>query len=256
MEESVRLPRCPNCREPGIYMRGDWFRCECGSVWLQSGWQNQLDDEAAQKKERERMNNINFVVSIGGIFCDECHKAIQQGERYAVKQEKTTKMRVCAKCSLTHRWLVLVEDPTTKERFYARGASGDEKVVNKSLGEWKRPHLRVQYDKYNRICRSCHKPSAAVSCGEEFSPLSHVRYVQCTSPSCYLYLVTQETIDTRVDETDLPDMRRGSLCKECKQTLGAYKKVVTETEFQYVFKCTDWHCKSFAKPQGVLQVTN
>jgi hypothetical protein len=211
--------------------------------------------------------NINIIVSIGNIHCDECLKSINQGDKYVVDaQQKSVFMtdsatfrpdekrfkRYCMKCAVKHGYLKLIEDNATKERFYARGRLGEgEKQLSITLGEWKHPEIDCFPD-FGRFCRACGKPTSANI------DAKGVATIVCNNLDCSLYSHNQETIKMELEKTlnKLPVLEHfGHHCAECGLPMDSFKKYTDKDIYMYVVKCSNWQCGKFAVPQGVIKQT-
>lgn len=121
---TTRVPRCPKCKEPAIPVKRDFFRCSCGFVWEEHGWQERIEMEEAMLKALEAAAGINALISMGHINCDKCGREICHGEKYCLntkeritavidshKEERGT--RYCKDCSLKAGYLKMVRNVKT-----------------------------------------------------------------------------------------------------------------------------------------------
>lgn len=260
-----RVPACPSCHEPGIWVKGEFFRCsdrECGAVWLERGWQNRLEDEEYMKMEMERLKQLNVVVSIGYLRCDKCGKGINPGEKYIVNARQKSVFttdamlfhadtkryeRICVNCAVKSIYLKLIEEKSTGTRFLARGTIHPGEVeVPLSRGVYT-PSLRKRIPEFGRYCQVCGEPTVALHIDK-----GSIVHIQCSNWKCSKYRNTQEVIhvDIESDLKKLPDGQYGQHCDSCTVPMTTYKDC---TNYKQLLKCDNWLCNRFAIPQGIVK---
>lgn len=131
MSEINRVPVCPDCGEPGIKVKGDYFRCpECKATWEEHGWDILVAKEQVMIEETNKLRNISSLLIVNEETCDECGKLMKHAEKYCYDANISIKdnssgiqprrgKRYCAKCSLRAGYLRMVRDTTTGKEYPA-----------------------------------------------------------------------------------------------------------------------------------------
>ena len=57
---------------------------------------------AGNDKRRKSMNR--GCIAIGQMNCDECHRIIEDGEQYLLKEEEAKREHFCVECSLKNKY--------------------------------------------------------------------------------------------------------------------------------------------------------
>lgn len=118
---TARVPRCPDCGEPGVLVRKEHFRCpECHSVWEQVGWRDIITDELDALARTDRTRNIRSLICVVECKCDRCGEEIKIPEKYCynsnIKYNRVDESsgesgaRYCVKCSLKLGYLKMVKN--------------------------------------------------------------------------------------------------------------------------------------------------
>jgi len=189
-------------------------------VWVESGWQNRLDEEARLNSEREKMKNINVVVSLGNIYCDVCGKHIAHATKYCIDaNDKSMKhplnatlaagsvrgKRYCEVCAIQRGYLKLIENSVTKARYFARGcADRNEHIVDSKLGVYT-PTKEEHHHVLSERCPACNQWMILMAFDSDVP--HHMFSLMCDDWACTAFRSPQKYIDVRMKPGDKPVLK-------------------------------------------------
>jgi len=146
-----RVPRCPQCKEPAIPVRKDYFRCpECGFVWEEIKWSEKVALEEAIAEAVKATAHINALLAVGdGLHCDKCGQRIKHGDKYCYntkeqiseatngvgRMKKIRGTRYCVNCSLKAGYLNVVKNTVTGETYPAKFVLPGETIIYRNGGK-------------------------------------------------------------------------------------------------------------------------
>ena len=214
MEVVSRLPACPKCHEAGVHIKGEMFRCSdrmCGEIWVEVGWQDRLDNEASVRVELERIRDINIIVSLGFLTCDECGREIRMGQTYVIdakdmsrKNPANTSLRAgadrakryCQFCAARKEYLQLIET-SSGARFFARKPDVKERVVSKALGI-KEVKLILNQAFPVQTCPACGEPMIQIPWDDADGDKKHKQFIiACDNWGCSRFRTPQGWVDLK-----------------------------------------------------------
>lgn len=142
-----RVPRCPDCGEPGKLVKGNHYRCpDCKAVWEERGWTDRITEELDALAMSEKMRGVNSLVSIIDCACDNCGGIIKEGTKYCYNSNEavqcdesevfysaypTRGKRYCVSCSLKAGYLKMVRNSRTDEEYPVMLMTKDEVIIRK-----------------------------------------------------------------------------------------------------------------------------
>lgn len=138
---TTRVPSCPDCKEPAIPVKGNYFRCpDCGRVWEEVGWKEKIEAEEAAMEAAKALDGVNSLLAFKPINCDKCGRAINYCEKYCYdtkeaiteiinSHEETRGARYCKECSLKAGFLKMVRHRLTNREYAVKFVNEMEMVI-------------------------------------------------------------------------------------------------------------------------------
>lgn len=124
-----RVPSCPDCGEPGILVKANYYRCpECKAVWKEANWEKRMAEEQAALTEADRTMGINALVVIQPMLCDNCGRIMEHAKQYCCNTNEIINdpgnsmapirsKRYCVRCSLRAGYMRIVRNTETGKMY-------------------------------------------------------------------------------------------------------------------------------------------
>ena len=187
-----RVPICPDCGEPGIKVKGNYYRCpECRAVWKEQGWENKVAKEVIALENSNKLIGINLLINIAEIKCDVCSETIMTADKYCYNTNELIDTgergkRYCVKCSFKSGYLRMARNTGTGKVYPVIFLYKDE--VPHEVTET--AHVKEMEDYiFGRFCEQCGQQLVKLKWSEQ--PSEDIFIPICNNGTCSLYHTPQ-----------------------------------------------------------------